>query len=203
MMMPRFACVLLAAGKSSRMEGPNKLLLKVQGESLAHRTARKIMKVSFADVIFVTGHDSENVMKEFVDFPAKKVFNSNFSKGMHASVRAALEKMDPNVEAFFICLADQPDFDFLNLERMMEIFSSVDPDSIVVPMHMGKRGNPVLISSVYRDEILAEPDGDFGCAYLLKRHPEKIVPVEVGSEGILIDIDNPQDYKNYGGTCAP
>jgi molybdenum cofactor cytidylyltransferase len=203
MTKPRFACVLLAAGKSSRMQGPNKLLLKVQGESLVHRTARKIMKINFSEVIFVTGHDSENILKELADFSVQKIFNPNFATGMHTSIRAALQNMDSNLDGFFICLADQPDFDFRNLEKMMQMFQAGAADSIVFPMHDGKRGNPVLISMAYRDEVLAEPDGDFGCAYLFKRHPKKLISVEIESDGILVDIDSPQDYKIYGDKNAP
>lgn len=202
MTQPRFACLLLAAGKSSRMGGPNKLLLKVQGESLVHRTARKIMKVSFSQVIFVTGHDSEAVLKELRDFPVKKIFNPDFAAGMHTSVRAGVEALDPAIDAFFICLADQPLFDSGTLEKMMGAFTGEFAGAIVYPVHGGKKGNPVLISVAYRNEILAEPDGDFGCAYLLKRHPENLVAVETGSEGILLDIDDPQDYKNYGDLHA-
>jgi xanthine/CO dehydrogenase XdhC/CoxF family maturation factor len=46
-------------------------------------------------------------------------------------------------------------------------------------------------------EILNEPDGDYGCAYLLKRHPESVVTVPMDSHGILIDIDEPKDYQRF------
>ena len=197
-MSRNIACILLAAGRSSRMGGANKLLLKINGESMVQRTAREIDQVGFAETIFVTGHQTELVTTEVEEFSGLKVFNPDFATGMHSSIRAALNVLHEDIDAFFICLADQPDFSHQVLNRMICFYeSSSDRDAIIYPSFEGKRGHPVLISTHYKKEILLEPDGDYGCAYLFKRHADKVKEIAVDTDDILKDIDEPADYVAY------
>ncbi len=63
-MSRRVAGILLAAGRSSRMGGPNKLLLRLKSGTLVGHTADELLKASLSEVVAVTGHDSQNVDDE-------------------------------------------------------------------------------------------------------------------------------------------
>lgn len=173
------------------MGGKNKLLLKVDGESLVQRTVKELNQGPVAGVTVVTGRDSDLVMKELAGLKTTITHNSDFLSGMHSSIKIGLKAMNPTSDAFFICLSDQPYFSRTTLQKLIDGYQN---DSIVVPSFEGKRGHPVLISGSFRNEILQEPDGDYGCAYLLKRYPEKVITVPVDDHGILIDVDKPEDY---------
>lgn len=201
-MSRRVAGILLAAGRSSRMRGPNKLLLRLKSGTLVGRTADELLKSDLGEIVAVTGHDSHNVEQELSSRPLTHVFNPDYALGMHASIRRGLLALERPCDAFVICLADQPDFDAKILDLMIEGFRRSPKDAIVFPTYRGAQGHPVLISETYRAEILAHPDGDFGCAYLFKKYPENLVGIPVESEHVVIDIDEPKDYLRHGGLDA-
>jgi molybdenum cofactor cytidylyltransferase len=61
---------------------------------------------------------------------------------------------------------------------------------IAVPVHGGRRGNPVAFGAVHLDALLAM-HGDQGARRLLRAHP--VDEVSVADPGILQDIDTPAD----------
>ncbi len=82
-----------------------------------------------------------------------------------------------------------PQIDSASLNRLIAAFSPPDGRSICVAVHDGKRGNPVLWSRAYFDEIAAI-GGDMGARQLLERHEEQLCEVDAGA-GVLRDIDTP------------
>ncbi len=191
----KIACLLLAAGSSSRMKGANKLLLEVNGESFVRRTLKEITRVSLSEVVVVTGHEADRVRTEIESLPAKVIFNNNFATGMHSSIRAGLLALESPCDAFFVCLCDQPHFDHQILMMLKNVRERSGIDGIFAPTFAGQKGHPVLISSRFIPEILAHDDGDHGCSYLFKRHPQDVIAVEVDSSGVVIDVDEPADYE--------
>jgi xanthine/CO dehydrogenase XdhC/CoxF family maturation factor len=61
-------------------------------------------------------------------------------------------------------------------------------------MHRGFRGNPVLLDRSVFHEVMAL-EGDIGCRAIFGSHLDRIVKVEVGDPGILLDIDDKNDYE--------
>ncbi|MGE0634349.1 MAG: NTP transferase domain-containing protein [Pseudobdellovibrionaceae bacterium] len=193
-MKKKIACLLLAAGKSSRMQGTNKLLLDIGGQSLILRSANEALKANFCEVAVVTGFQSDLIQDEIESLPLTVVFNPHFSSGMHSSIRKGLEYLSCSYDAFVVCLADQPNFNYRTVLQLIERYERSDERTIIYPTFNGERGNPVLIPASYVSEIFAEPDGDHGCLYLLKRHWQNVTAVEVGNKSVLLDIDSPEDY---------
>lgn len=192
--MLKISCLLLAAGCSSRMGGKNKLMLEVNGVSLVERTFMEIQKAKLQEVIVVTGFQKERIEKVLTPMGARIVHNNSHASGMHSSIKTGLNALSDSCDAFFICLADQPFLEHSILQSLVTV-ANKHPEKIYAPFFQGKRGNPVLISSKFIHEIMNEPDGDYGCSYLLKRHQQDVIPVPVESTGILIDMDTPADYE--------
>lgn len=193
--MNEISCILLAAGDSSRMKGKNKLLLKVEGDSLVRKTLREINKVPFKDMIVVTGHQEEEIRSELEGLRASFAFNPDHQTGMHSSIKKGLESLSEGSDGFFICLSDQPFFQSQILEALKDASKQNRQKKIFVPVYEGKNGHPVLISTDFVEEIFKEPDGDYGLSYLLKRYPDLVETLPVKSQGILIDVDEPSDYE--------
>jgi len=51
-----------------------------------------------------------------------------------------------------------------------------------------------LVSMRYRDEILACYD-DVGLRGLLEAHPDDVFELGVSTPGVLLDVDDPEDYR--------
>ena len=61
-------------------------------------------------------------------------------------------------------------------------------------MFQGVRGNPVLLDRSVFPEVMAL-QGDIGCRAIFGNHLDGISKVEVNDVGILLDIDNKDDYE--------
>ena len=85
---------------------------------------------------------------------------------------------------------------FYRLKPHIQAFNDFrHPESslIVVPVFQGKRGNPVLFSREFREEIL-QHKGE-GCRGILLKHPQCIREVMMKNDNVLRDIDTPEDYS--------
>jgi molybdenum cofactor cytidylyltransferase len=71
-------------------------------------------------------------------------------------------------------------------------------DSVCIPVHDGKRGNPVLWGASYFPEMLALA-GDVGAKQLIARHADRVIEVPVSSAGIFADVDTPSDLARLKG----
>ncbi|MHB9058776.1 MAG: nucleotidyltransferase family protein, partial [Bacillota bacterium] len=65
--------------------------------------------------------------------------------------------------------------------------------AIVVPVHDGHRGHPVLFGRGFFDE-LTQVMGDEGGRSVIRRHPEAVIEV-ASDEAVLADADSPDDIQ--------
>ena len=84
----------------------------------------------------------------------------------------------------------------LLLDRLIDAFDPAAGQTIVVPTHAGKRGNPVLWGSAHFP-AMAALEGDVGARHLIGQHPEALVEIPFETEGSLIDIDTPEALDAY------
>ena len=89
-----------------------------------------------------------------------------------------------------------------HLDRLIEIFAAAHGQAIIVPVHQGQRGNPVLWPARYFPEIL-QLDGDLGARRLLASHAEQIREVALDAAAILLDVDTPQALAQLRERLAP
>ena len=195
--MFKISCLILAAGRSSRMDGVNKLLLSVGGQSLVRRTAQEILLIPFQQVVVITGFESEKIESEISDLPVTFVHNENYLSGMHSSIRRGLQDLAKPCDGFFVCLSDQPALSHQVLQKMILNFEMHQGKKIIYPSFAGARGQPVLIPQRFISEILDHVDGDHGCNYLLKKYPEHTIEVPLSGAEPLFDIDTRADLSAF------
>jgi molybdenum cofactor cytidylyltransferase len=70
---------------------------------------------------------------------------------------------------------------------------------LIAPSFAGQRGNPVLISRAYFEELLALP-ADAAPRHLLQKHGDALHLVPVASDAILRDLDLIDDYERWRPT---
>src|SRR5262249_48427731 len=78
----RIAAVVLAAGRSTRMGGPNKLLAEIAQRPLIRIAAEEALASRAKPVIVVAGHQREQVEKVLRGLPLRIVHNPNFAEGL-------------------------------------------------------------------------------------------------------------------------
>lgn len=189
---PNVAALVLAAGRSARMGGTNKLLAEVDGVPMLARAANAALASLAASVTVVLGHEAEQGEALLAGRPLNVVRNPDYAQGMSTSLAAGLAALPAEAEAVVVLLADMPRVNASHIDRLIAAFDPKRP-AIVVPMHDGRRGNPVLWPRELFSEMRAVT-GDRGARALLERHAARIATVEMDA-AIHADVDTPDDLR--------
>ncbi|MHB8829561.1 MAG: nucleotidyltransferase family protein [Syntrophales bacterium] len=190
------SAIVLAAGESKRMGQP-KQMLPWQGETLLRRVLKNVLRSNANEIILVLGHEAEKIKGSLIEFPIKIVINRDYKQGMASSLRQGLLAMDPASEAFLVILADQPGIGSDIINRVIRGFQQADPKrGICRPVCHGLQGHPVLIGIQHLPEAL-QLQGDVGARQILMNHPLDISEIETGQNVIAMDMDTPDEYREY------
>jgi molybdenum cofactor cytidylyltransferase len=183
--------VILAAGRSTRMGGPNKLLADLSGKPLVRIVTEQALASGASGVIVVTGHQAAEVEKALAGLKVKFVRNPDFAAGMASSVKSGIAAVPANADGAVVCLGDMPLIDAHLIDRLIEAFAPDRGNLIAVPVSDGRRGNPVLWSRRFFDELMTL-DGDIGARHLIAKHNQAVAEVPVEGHGAFLDIDTPE-----------
>ncbi len=193
--------VLLAAGKSSRMGGPNKLLATFDGVPLIRRSAETaILAQRRGAVRVVVGHMRDRIVDALDGLEVEIIENAAFAEGLSTSLKAGFAAAS-SADGVLVMLADQPFLTAGDLDGLIESFASTGPGSIAAAFDGGRRRNPVILSNAYKAEIMALV-GDVGAQGVIAGHPDAVVEVEVGPAASL-DVDTPEAMQKAGGVLPP
>jgi molybdenum cofactor cytidylyltransferase len=185
------AAVILAAGRSTRMGGPNKLLAELGGKPLVRTVTEQALASKASNVIVVTGHQASEVEKALAGLRVKFVRNPDFAAGMSSSVKAGIAAVSRDADGAVVGLGDMPLIDAQLIDRLIDAFAPDQGNLIVVPVSDNRRGNPVLWSRRFFDELMML-DGDIGARHLIAKHGEAVAEVVVEGHGAFLDIDTPE-----------
>jgi molybdenum cofactor cytidylyltransferase len=183
--------VILAAGRSTRMGGPNKLLAELGGKALVRIVTEQVLASKASDVIVVTGHQAAEVEKALGGLKVKFVRNPDFVAGLASSVKIGIAAVPATADAAVVCLGDMPLIDARLVDRLIEAFAPDRGNLIAVPVSDNRRGNPVLWSRRFFNELMTL-DGDIGARHLIAKHNEAVAEVPVEGHGAFLDIDTPE-----------
>jgi molybdenum cofactor cytidylyltransferase len=185
------AAIVLAAGESRRM-GTQKLLLPFGSVTVVETIVDELSASAVDEIVVVVGHEGERVARVLADRPVKVVANADYADGMLSSVRCGLASLPPDCDAVLIALGDQPEISRRLVDKMIDTFAGSEK-GILVPVHEGRRGHPLLFSAGYIDEIMSQYD-DEGLRGLLHAHPDEVNELDVPTDAVLADMDYPEDY---------
>ncbi len=198
---PRIAIIVLAAGQSRRMGKDNKLVADVNGTAMVRHTLENIAGVVPDEPIVVTGHEADMVTAALVGLDLKIVHNPKFAAGLSTSLVTGLGALDDEVDGALVCLADMPRVSREDIKKLIAAFDPIENRAICVPTFRGKRGNPVLWGREFFDPM-SRVSGDVGARHLIGAHDDKVVEVEVDSDGVILDVDTPEMLKAINNPTA-
>ena len=200
---PTIAAVVLAAGRSRRMAPHNKLLVADRtGKAMIARVVDNVLSSNARPVLVVTGHQVEQVQHALGGRPVRFVHAADYAEGLSASLKAGIAAVPEDCAAALVCLGDMP----LVTGRMIDrLLSNYDPDEgrlIVLPTFRGKQGNPMLWDRRFFPEIL-QITGDSGARFLLAKHMEAVVEVEMADDAVLRDFDTTESLATLPQRLRP
>jgi len=187
---PRIAALLLAAGQSRRMGGPNKLLAEIDGRPMVARVAQRLLSSHARPIVAVLGNEADSVDAALGRLPVERVRNPAFTEGLSTSLKRGLAALMPECDGVIVCLGDMPLVTGRDLDRLISAFNPLEGRAIIVPTRRGKRGNPVLWARRFFPEM-AGLAGDVGAKHLIGEHADLVYEVEMDSDGVLVDVDTP------------
>jgi molybdenum cofactor cytidylyltransferase len=190
----RIAAVVLAAGRSTRMGAVNKLIAEIGGKPLVRIAAEQALASRASPVIVVTGHERERVEAALNGLPVRVAHNPDYAEGLGTSLKAGIAAVPENADGAIICLGDMPQ---VNAALIDKLITALNPESgalVVVPSIAGRRGNPVVWSRRFFNDLMAI-NGDIGARHLIGSYTEAVVEVPVEGDAALIDVDTPESFS--------
>jgi molybdenum cofactor cytidylyltransferase len=184
----RVAAILLAAG-SSRRFGGEKLLAPYRGRPLYEHALEALLSSPGIDTTLVV------VRPGFAAPPERPrcrfVVNPEHEEGLASSLRTGVRAAPEEADAYLVALADMPGIT-PGLIAALVAHYRVAGEQIVVPVHRGRRGHPVMMSRGLRQALLAIR-GDVGARELIRAHPEGVGEFETADAAVVFDVDVPGD----------
>jgi molybdenum cofactor cytidylyltransferase len=184
--------IVLAAGRSRRM-GCQKLLLPFGGQTVIAHIVDEVLRSAVGEVCVVVGQERERLVEALVGRKVTIVRNPDAAGDMLSSVRCGLRALPQHCQAILVALGDQPAITSALIDEIIRAFTD-GQRGLVVPVHEGRKGHPILCSAGYREEILTCHEG-VGLRGLLQAHPDDILELPVSEPSVLADIDYPEDYR--------
>jgi molybdenum cofactor cytidylyltransferase len=197
----KYSLVLLAAGLSSRMGSDHKLLQPIgqEGLTLIEFLLKDIEGIDCLETLLILGARREDIALKAQGFSKRDIYNPDFAKGMHSSIRSAILAIDPESKGMLLCLGDQP---FGLSERIVRLLDGrrLSEDLLLRSTVDGKPGHPVYIARKYFPRILEQVDADHGCHYLFKEFPFEAVSQPMSAAW---DLDSPEDFAKLRELTRP
>lgn len=187
--------VLLAAGSGSRMGYRPKSLLELGGVSLIRRQLIALSGAGVDELVIVLGHHAERIELALQDFPVTLVRNPDPDAGQVSSLRLGLQALSPKIDTVVVALADQP---LINSQDINDLISAYkkrpEGAEVVQPTVDGLPGNPVMLSSVVREQILIG-EARVGCKQWQAAHPEAVHRWVSSNQRYRTDVDSLEDIE--------
>ena len=195
------AAVILAAGRSSRMqEGHHKLLLPLGEQSVVAHVVAVTLASQARPLVVVTGYRTNDICESLAEYAPSLtlVENSQHREGMSSSIHTGIRALQASplfgtINGALIVLGDQPLITSYMLNALIDTKQRTG-NRIIVSLFNGKRMSPTLFDKSLFPELL-EITGDEGGRAVLERHRSEIAKVEHGDESASIDVDTWEAYQ--------
>ena len=182
--------IILASGFSKRMTR-DKLLLEVGSIPVIERLLKAAKSFLHDDIILVYRNTGVRAIGE--KYQVRTVYNDSAHEGQSAAVKLGIRESRSDTDAFMFLVGDQPFLDSVTINTLIDQ-STKNPQQIIVPVYNGKRGNPVIFPSLFRNDLLAI-EGDRGGSAIIERMTDRVKTVPIMDSRAGLDIDTQEEYE--------
>jgi molybdenum cofactor cytidylyltransferase len=180
--------LLLAAGQGRRFGSDKRFAVLADGRSLLEATLCALCD-SRLPVLTCLQEGDEQAAALLKSQQLDAIHVPQSVGGMGSTLAAGVAAVPSQWQGVLVALADMP---YIMPTTYRQLAQSLEPDGIVVPQYMGKRGHPVGFARCWFDE-LSRLEGDSGARNLLKHHAGQVRVLSVTDAGIHRDVDTPAD----------
>ena len=185
--MSRIGIVLLAAGRGTRFGESPKILATLDGVPLVRRVAEAALAARPRPVVAVLGANDAAVRQALAGLDLIVVHNDVYADGLSTSLKAGIAAL-PECDAAIVMLGDMPLVDAALIDRIADVFEqAATKPAAIVPIHGGRRGNPVLLNLRLLGAEIASLSGDRGAGPLLAGRSD-VIEID-GDPSTALDID--------------
>lgn len=194
---PKIAALLLGAGASTRMGARDKLLEEIDGVALLRHVADRLSTSSIDQVICVLRPDNPERAAALAGVDIEVIENARAAEGMSTSINRGIMAIGDDVDAVLITLADMPDIEPGDIDRLLSAFDPSENRAIVrATTADGTPGHPILFGRRFF-EALSQLDGDQGARAILREFRDYVVEVPIGGDAAVTDLDTPADWDAW------
>ena len=188
------AALILSAGASSRMGRPKALLPYREGTFLQHLIdVTRHPKIGERRVVLGAG---ANEIRKIANIdPSIVVLNHDWKKGQLSSICAGVRSLaEIETDGILLCPVDHPLVSANLISELVDQFYKREK-TIVLPTYNGRRGHPVIFSSVLYNDLLAAPV-EKGARAVVWAHAADVLEVPTDEEGIVLNINDPDMLRH-------
>ena len=190
------AGIILAAGMSLRFGKPKQLMM-LKDKTLLEWVIDACLNSRLEKIVLVLGYGSQIILDLLGEKIGKTgiqtVVNHRYHQGMSRSLQSGLSKISPTSPSVMFLLGDQPMVDANMINLLLERFWKSEK-YIRAPVYQGKRGNPVIFSrNFYNDLFLIK--NDIGARNIIQKNSDQVLWVEIDNPLYFFDIDTQDDLK--------
>jgi len=189
------SCIILAAGRSTRM-GESKALLKFSSdETFIQKITGTYVQSGVKQVIVVVNVELYNTIQEQqmpLSQEVELVVNSFPEKGRFYSLQTGIKNLKTGNSCFFQNI-DNP---FTTYEVLQLLIQNTAGSDVIIPEYQGKTGHPALFSNIVASKIIEAKESGARIDQFLKTFRVKMV--EIDDNNILTNINSFEEYINAG-----
>ncbi len=194
---PDLPILILAAGASSRMQGRDKLLERVDGVPLLARQARLARAASCGEILVALPPRPHPRYRVLEGMEVTPVPVAGAAEGMNASLRTVFAALPPKAPCAMVLLADLP---ALQTDDLLQVIEAVDlkTENLIWrgATQDGKPGHPIVFKADLFAQI-AQLQGDSGGREVVATASGKVALVPLEGNRARLDLDTPEDWDNW------
>ncbi|WP_420858901.1 nucleotidyltransferase family protein [Marivivens marinus] len=187
--------LILAAGRSSRMRGADKLLQPVGGVPLLRRQVLSAMTTGGRVMVALPGPNDPRAAV-LQGLPVAIVPVPDAAQGMSISLRRGVRAL-PDCDRFLVLLPDLAELAPEDLRAVLDAPGTA-PDALIWrgATEEGKPGHPILFDAALRPDF-ADLSGDTGGAPIIAAHANRVHLVALPGQRARRDLDTPEDWAAF------
>ncbi len=188
------SAVILAAGESSRMGGPDKLTYQVGGMPLLRKLAVEALHSRSKEVVVALRPDQQERMSALSGLKIGIASVERAREGLAESLKSGISATSPKTDGAMILLADMPEIQTRHINLLIDGFR---PGHIVqagdercIP------GNPVIIPRRLFPAVL-RLSGDGGARRLIADSGLPCIRIELPGNSSRLDLDTREQWQRW------
>ncbi len=142
------------------------------------------------DIIVVLGPTGGEIHDTIKGYSLEIVWNTDPESDMAGSVKACLKALSDKTNNVLILPVDHPLVSAQTIKTIVKTHLEY-PECIIAPIHNGRKGHPVIFPRTIIEELYTLPT----LRDIVRRDDRRVQLIEVDDEGILLNMNTPQDFR--------